>query len=364
MRPVELYASSGGARIYRIPMDVFPDMVGYAHLVYRDGLVVLVDAGSGFGVSNEHLEAGLAVVREEHGEKAAWADLTHVLITHGHIDHYGGIRYVREHCKAPIGVHELDRPVLTNYEERYLLSTQRLRAFLPLAGLEADQIEEIMDLYLINKHLFSSTDVDFTYEAVGMEIGPLRLLHMPGHCPGEVVILVDDVLLSGDHVLETISPHQTPEHLALNMGLGNYLDSLHRLMPYADDIRLTLGGHEGPITDLKERIHGIQCLHHDRLNQMLSLLEKPMTILEIAREIFPDVRGYHELLALEEAGAHVEYLEQRGFLQVENLEETNGRDPEPMVYRRCEGAMLPLQIPGLAADCPEDMKETGNPLNV
>jgi glyoxylase-like metal-dependent hydrolase (beta-lactamase superfamily II) len=187
---------------------------------------------------------------------------------------------------------------------------------------------------------------------------------MPGHCPGEVVILVDDVLLSGDHVLETISPHQTPEHLALNMGLGTYLDSLHRLMPYADDIRLTLGGHEGPITDLKARIRGIQELHHERLNQMLSLLHKPMTLAEIAREIFPDVRGYHELLALEEAGAHMEYLEQRGFLQVENLKETNGRDPEPMLYRKREGAMLPLQIPGMAADRPEDLNQTGDPLNV
>jgi len=364
MRPVGVYGSSGGARIYRIPLDVFPDMVGYAHLVYRNDLVALVDVGSGFGVSNEHLEAGLAIVREEYGEKAAWADLTHVLITHGHIDHYGGIRYVREQCKALIGVHELDQPMLTHYEERLSLSTQRLRAFLHLAGLEADQVEEIMDLYLINKHLFSSTDVDFTYEAVGMEIGPLRLLHMPGHCPGEVVILVDDVLLSGDHVLETISPHQTPEHLALNMGLGNYLDSLHRLLPYADDIHLTLGGHEGPITDLKARIRGIQKLHHERLNHMLSLLGKPMMIVEIAREIFPDVQGYHELLALEEAGAHVEYLEQRGFLQVENLEETNGQYPEPMLYRRDEGAVLPLQIPGLAADCPEDMNQTGDPLNV
>jgi glyoxylase-like metal-dependent hydrolase (beta-lactamase superfamily II) len=364
MRPVEVYASSGGARIYRIPLDVFPDMVGYAHLLYRDDLVALVDVGSGFGLSNEHLEAGLSTVREEHGEKAEWADLTHVLITHGHIDHYGGLRYVREHCRAPIGVHELDRPALTNYEERLNLSTQRLRAFLHLAGLETDQAEEIMDLYLINKHLFSSVDVDFTYEAVGMEIESLRLLHMPGHCPGEVVILVDDVLLSGDHVLETISPHQTPEHLLLNMGLGTYLDSLQRLMPYADEINLTLGGHEGPITDLRGRIHGIQRLHHERLNLMLSLLETPMTIVEIAREIFPDVRGYHELLALEEVGAHVEYLEQHGFLQVENLEGTNGRDPEPVLYRRREGVMLPLQIPGMAADHPEDLMQTGDPLNV
>ncbi|MGD8814137.1 MAG: MBL fold metallo-hydrolase [Anaerolineales bacterium] len=359
-----MYASSGGARIYRIPLEVFPEMVGYAHLVYRDDLVVLVDVGSGFGVSNEHLESGLAFVREEHGERADWTDLTHVLITHGHIDHYGGIRYVRQQCRALVGIHELDRRVLTNYEERLSLGTQRLRAFLHHAGVKADQVEEIMDLYLINKHLFSSVEVDFTYEAVGMEIGSLRLFHMPGHCPGEVVILVDDVLLSGDHVLETISPHQTPERLSLNMGLSTYLNSLHRLIPLAGDIRLTLGGHEGPINDLKARIRGIQRLHYDRLNQMLDLLAKPMTIVAIAKEIFPDVQGYHELLALEETGAHIEYLEQHGFLLVENLEETNGRDPKPALYQRRKGAMLPLQIPGMAAAQPEDLNQSGDPLNV
>ncbi len=354
MKPVEAYQSTKGARIYRLPLEVFPGIVGYSHLVYSGDVVALVDVGSNFGVSDEHLEAGLAAVREQHGEKADWEDITHVLITHGHIDHYGGLRYVRQHCSAPVGVHELDLRVLTNYEERLQLIAWRLREFLLEAGVDPDQVEEIMDLYLINKQLFSSVPIDFTYEAVGMAVGQLRLIHMPGHCPGQVVIQIDDVLLSGDHVLEIISPHQAPERLSLNTGLGTYLESLARLSKLAKEIRLTLGGHEGPIHDLGERIRAIQTLHLERLKQVLDLLDEPRTVAEIARELFPDVSGYHVLLAIEEAGAHLEYLDQRAYLQIENIDDLDGRGPVPIRYVRRSEATQPLLIPGKVKQQPQE----------
>jgi glyoxylase-like metal-dependent hydrolase (beta-lactamase superfamily II) len=110
--PIQVYRSRGGDRVYRIPLCLFPELSGFAHLVVCDGFVALVDTGSGFGDSNDHLEAGLAAVRADHGEPIAWSDLTHILITHGHIDHFGGLHYVRERSTAPLGVHELDRRVL------------------------------------------------------------------------------------------------------------------------------------------------------------------------------------------------------------------------------------------------------------
>jgi glyoxylase-like metal-dependent hydrolase (beta-lactamase superfamily II) len=347
MSEVQAFETAKGARIYRMPLTVFPGMVGYSNLVFAGDVVALIDVGSNFGVSDEHLEAGLAVVRETYREKAAWRDITHVLISHGHIDHFGGLRYVRQQCDAPVGVHELDLRVLTNYEERLQLIAWRLREFLLEAGVEPDRVEEIMDLYLINKQLFSSTPVDFTYQAVGMAVGPIKLIHMPGHCPGLVVAQVDDFLLSSDHVLETISPHQAPERLSLNTGLGTYLESLDRLMPLSKEINLTLGGHEGVIDDLAARIQEIKNLHYERLEQVLSLLDEPRTVAGIARELFPDANGYHELLALEEAGAHLEYLDQRAYLQIENIDDLDGHGPVPIRYRKRTGITQPLLIPGM-----------------
>jgi hypothetical protein len=50
--------------------------------------------------------------------------------------------------------------------------------------------------------------------------------------------------------------------------------------------------------------------------------------------LFGEVHGYNVLLALEEAGAHIEYLYQRGQLGIENLEELDKASaPLPIRYR-------------------------------
>jgi hypothetical protein len=49
------------------------------------------------------------------------------------------------------------------------------------------------------------------------------------------------------------------------------------------------------------------------------------------------VEGYTILLALEEAGAHVEYLYQRGFLQIANIREIEQNSKlVPIVYQCIE----------------------------
>jgi glyoxylase-like metal-dependent hydrolase (beta-lactamase superfamily II) len=338
---VEAYRTNAGARIYRLPLEPFPDLWGFAHLVFAGGLVVLVDSGSGFGDSNDQLEAGLAAVRRDHGEKADWKDLTHVVVTHGHIDHFGGLPYVRQHTSAPVGVHELDLRVLANYEERLTVVAHRLRAFLAEAGVSPTERETVMSLYLLNKHLFNSVAVDFTFRDNETTLGPLRLLHVPGHCPGQVVIQVDDILLSADHVLKEISPHQSPERLSLNTGLGHYLESLERMLAWVRPVRVTLGGHQGPIEDLAGRVAALRSLHAARLSRVLELLEWPHTIADVSRDLFPKVQGYHSLLALEEAGAHVEYLAQRGVLRIENLGDLETETPVPIRYCRLAGSLTP-----------------------
>jgi glyoxylase-like metal-dependent hydrolase (beta-lactamase superfamily II) len=321
--PVQVYRSRAGDRVYRIPLDLFPDLSGFAHLVVSDGFVALVDAGSGFGDSNVQLEAGLAAVRADHGEPITWSDLTHILITHGHIDHFGGLHYVRERSPAPLGIHELDRRVLTRYEERVAVVAQRLSTFLREGGVSLEEHEDLMQLYLLNKQLFHSIAVDFTYAAAGMKVGPLKMLHVPGHTPGHVVILLDDLMLSGDHILERISPHLAPERLTLHTGLTHYLDSLELLRPLADGARLVLGGHEGPFENLEARIDEIRALYEERLERTLELTRQPATLAQVAAGLFNEPKGYHRLLALEEAGAYVEYLEQRGQVGLENLDALN-----------------------------------------
>jgi len=190
-------------------------------------------------------------------------------------------------------------------------------------------------LYKITKSMYRSVRVDFTYQAAGMRLGPFEMLHVPGHCAGHIVIRLHDVLFSGDHVLEDTSPHQSPEHLTLYNGLGHYLQSLDALEAWVGGVRLTLGGHKKPISDLHARVAAIRELHHQRLDQVLALLAQPHTIEQVSQALFGDVHGYNVLLALEEAGAHVEYLYQRGLLSIANLAELeNSQFSVPIRYQK------------------------------
>jgi glyoxylase-like metal-dependent hydrolase (beta-lactamase superfamily II) len=337
------FTTSGGAQIFQLPLLVFPGLWGYSYLVLAEGeggpYRLLIDAGSGFGESNRQLEAGMTAVSERLGYPLTLAGLTHVLITHGHIDHFGGLAYIRERTSARIGVHELDLRNLTNYEERLAMVARRLHTFLLEAGLPAERADQLIERYKVTKGLYQSGRVDFTYEASGMRLGPFEMLHVPGHCAGQVVIRLHDVLFSADHVLAEISPHQSPERLTLSTGLDHYLKSLAALRRWTPDIRLTLAGHKQPIFGLHARIDEIERLHAQRLEKTLWLMAEPHTIAEVSYALFGEVHGYNVLLALEEAGAHVEYLYQRGLLGIENLEEVE-RAPQPLPVRyRC----LPCQ---------------------
>ncbi len=330
---VRPFTTAEGAQIFQLPVEAFPDFWVHAYLVLVGKYCVLIDAGSGFGKANDHLDEGLQEAGDRLGRKLTWPDLTHVLITHAHIDHFGGLSYLRKRMQARVGIHELDQRSLIAYEERLVVIARRLDRYLIEAGVSTGARTQLMGLYNFTKALFHSVGVDFTYEATGMRLGPFEFLHVPGHCAGHVVIRLHDVLFSGDHVLQGISPHQAPESLTLFTGLDHYLRSLEKLKVWCPHVRLTLGGHHEPVEDLCARIDAILELHQERLARVQELLSQPQTIAEVSRALFGEVSGYNVLLAIEEAGAHVEYLYQRGMLAIANLSDLDGNQgPVPVRY--------------------------------
>ncbi len=335
-----LRATTAGKRIILgISFETFPNFFNNVYLIDDGSRVVLVDCGSGFGSSDENLTRGLESIGERYERSYSLDDVDTVLVTHGHTDHFGGVEFVRSQTDAPIGIHTLDQRVLSHYEERVVMAARGVSRFLEACGLSPQRRDTLLQMYSAPKSRFHSLPVDFSLEegepvldASGHDL-EIEVIHVPGHCPGQVCLRVDDVLLTADHVLARITPHQSPESITLHMGLGHYLESLGKI-ERLEDISLGLGGHEAPILDLAGRVREIRASHHDRLEEVLEIAREPQTVAEISRRLFGDVSGYTVLLALEEAGAHVEYLYQRGALVVSNFEELDVQETSTILYRR------------------------------
>jgi glyoxylase-like metal-dependent hydrolase (beta-lactamase superfamily II) len=333
LEPVTRYESNGGARIYRIPARVFQMLVANVYIVIAGDYVALVDTGSGLGESDDHIRSGLEQIRDEWGESLGWGDIKRVVVTHGHVDHYGGLGAVRDQTRAPVAVHELDRRVLTNHEERLILAGRAVSLFLWRAGVSESSHASLMGMYGWSKGLFRSIDVETVLHDGDLLDDLMLVHHTPGHCPGQVCLQIGDVLLSADHVLPHTSPHMAPESITLSTGLEHYLASLAKIAE-VPDIRLALGGHEGPITDLYARVAQIEASHQRKLDRVLNACAEPRTINELSRALYPDVVSYDILLAIQEVGAHVEYLDQHGHLAIANLDEVAADERAAPQYRR------------------------------
>ena len=324
---ITVFESSTGARIYRLPVEAFPNMWANLYLVENGEMLALIDTGSGSDKSNEDLLNGFL----ESGYQLS--DLTHILLTHGHIDHYGGLVSLREKTKAQIAVHELDLQTISHHETRLAFISHRLESFLIQAGVPDDQREHFLQMYRITKDLYHSVPVNFTYDSVGMQVGPLEMIHVPGHCPGHVAIKLDDIVFCGDLVLEHITPHQSPEELTPFLGVRHYLNSLSLLQTWAKDARLVLNGHDELITDLPLCIQNTRQRLSQRIHQTLEAFSEPRTIAEATSQVYGKLAGYNALLVIEKIGAYAEYLYQCGLLDISNPAELDsGRQTTPIHY--------------------------------
>jgi glyoxylase-like metal-dependent hydrolase (beta-lactamase superfamily II) len=328
------FETTSGAKIHRIPLEAFPNFRAYAYLVQKKAYCVLIDAGSGTDESHENLLSGF----QQAGLQPS--DLTHILLTHAHIDHFGGLTKLRPITDAKLGCHELDLQTVAHHEARLALIGRRLALFLAETGLAQETREQILSLYRFSKGIYQSVAVDFTFESIDMQLGPFEVLHLPGHCPGHVAIRLDDVIFCGDMVVEGVTPHLSPESINPYSGLDHYLQSLARLQHWAKDARIIFNGHDKGISDLPAQIESTKQNIIRRMSKAVEAFQEPLTVEEVCRSVYGETGGYNQLLVIEKTGAYVEYLYEHGLIEITNPGELERG--EPARYQRLKDEMLTM----------------------
>ena len=331
---IKRFLSNSGVRIYRIPCQVFETLSARVYLILGEGLPTLVDAGSSLDASTRQILSGVETVRDDFGEAVRPSDIRRIILSHGHVDHTGGLPELLRTMPAQVAIHSLDRAAVAACREYAVTSAVRLKGFFRRAGVEPARCNELLAMSPYRWTAREDVTVGRTLED-GDEFDGLRILHTPGHSPGHVCVGVGNVLLTGDHILSQTLPHLWPESAAAATGLGHYLQSLDKV-DRTPGFELGLGAHEQVIHDVYGRIRTIRSAHRRRLERMQDMLREvgcPLSIAEIARQSYPEVTGFRAVLALTDVGSRVEYLHERGRLAVTNLDEIE-RD-ETAVWRYC-----------------------------
>jgi glyoxylase-like metal-dependent hydrolase (beta-lactamase superfamily II) len=313
-------ADLAGLGIHRLPIPIpFPQAGGpvnaYA-VEEEDGGLLLVDAGYGSEEATGALAQGLAALGRRFDE------VRRIVITHGHVDHFGGARFVEDQAgrALPVFAHPADVPKMVEGGPRWRDVAPVYGAHLARLGVPPEVLQVI------------AGDGEKSFRARRLrEVQPLEpgarlrtrhldleVLHMPGHTPG-LVCLHDrgrGVLFSNDHLLERISPNPLIE-LGPDGGDGHF----HPLLAYLDSVRRTralevdtvLPGHGPPFGRHREVIDTLLAFYRRRQERFLSMLrDGALTPWGLAQRLFRQVRPGDTFLVLSEVMANLEVLEAEG----------------------------------------------------
>ncbi len=314
--------------IHRIELPI-PFPLKWVNCYYiQDSRPTLVDAGIN---SDEGLQI-IASFIEGLGERLG--DLRRIIVTHGHLDHVGLANRIAGTTGAQVFIHRRDRDnVALGLRESYDELYDRLSGFFSDAGVSPDFIEQAVDVMTQRFRRFFSP---FSGEKAldGGETFPfddfeLRVVHTPGHSPGSICLLEKQggVLLSGDTLLETITSNpvaeiKPPGEKSDYRSLACYEASLALLRSL--NVKTVLPGHGPPFQGHSKRVEEI--LEHHRLRRaaVLEILQQAgdsgsksqgMTQFDVATRLFSDLGGFEVFLALSEARAHLEVLEDEGLVR-------------------------------------------------
>ncbi|OPZ75053.1 MAG: hydroxyacylglutathione hydrolase [Firmicutes bacterium ADurb.Bin456] len=273
------------ARIYKIevPLPGNPLKVLNSYLIKGQERNLLIDTGFNRAECREALLNGLGILGVD-------LEKTDIFITHMHADHSGLVAAVASE-KSVVYCSGLD--------------AQRIEWSLSPAFWEENQAhvasfgfplqEYGKDVLRLPGRRYSPDRLpafNLVEDNDGIEIGPYRFVcvETPGHTPGHLCLYepVHRILVSGDHILEDITPNVTMFYKGLSDPLGEYLKSLEKIAGM--DISLVLPGHRRIIRDVSKRTGELKQHYENRLSEILNVLSSgQMSPYQVAGRITWDL---------------------------------------------------------------------------
>ncbi len=279
--------------------------------------VYLVEAEEGFilidtGVNTSEAFAGL---KRQLGDLGLdLSAITQIVITHFHSDHCGQAARIRALGKAQIVMGGAERATWERVEASP--DEERADGFLR-HGLPPTQATQYAEVLPYLKSLSMPFDVDVRVGDGHTLLAKRRRLEAfitPGHTPGHVCLFLPDeqILFSGDHILQKITPNIGLQSFSGPDPLGEYLRSLGATLTLG--AKLMLPSHGSLVQEPEARIHELLQHHERRLQACLDALgSTPTPAYDVSLKVFGSSLDYFERwLALGETLSHLEHLVHQG----------------------------------------------------
>ena len=304
--------------LWSIPVPMPDNPLRYV-LVYAfesNSGITLVDAGWDTDEAWTALNEGIARAG------GSMSDVTGVVVTHIHPDHYGLAGRIRDVSGAWIGLHPADAELL---EGRYVETDElvaRMQDLLTLSGVPDELSPDLATASMQVRSMVHMAVPDRLIEdddLIGIDGWDLKAIWTPGHSPGHLC-LVDPtarLVISGDHVLPRITPNISMHSQQFPNPLGSYLESLVKIGHFEQDE--VLPGHEYRFRGLQARTEQLIAHHEERLFEIEThLREHPgltswdlTTRLTWSRPV-SEIPSFMQRMANGETLAHLVLLEFRG----------------------------------------------------
>ncbi|WP_019854138.1 MBL fold metallo-hydrolase [Actinopolyspora mortivallis] len=303
--------------VYRIPLPMPSDGLRAVNVyaLWDSAGIALVDGGWALPESRRLLGEALETLG------ARPADITRILVTHAHRDHYTQAIALREELGCHVALGEGERANLERLGARDHIPLERQRRELVECGAEhvLDELSAEFDTGTPEHGPHWQQPDEWLSDGTELVLAErtLRVVSTPGHTRGHVVFHDEDngLVFTGDHVLPAITPSVGLEQAPGPLPLRDYLDSLHLVRKLPDDRILPA---HGPVHDsLRSRVDELLSHHQRRLDTMAATVERgASTAYETARALnwtrhertLDELDVFSRILAVLETSAHLKLL--------------------------------------------------------